>query len=38
MITHQFEVIKANSDNVVVGKDITKALGIILSFKDKVVQ
>ena len=38
IITHQFEVIKSSSDNMVIGRDVMNALGLILNFKDRLVQ
>lgn len=38
VITHRFEVIKDSKDAMVIGRDLMSALGLILNFKDKVVQ
>ena len=37
-ITHRFEVINDSQDEMVIGRDIMDSLGIVLNFKDKVVQ
>ena len=38
IITHQFEVIKSSSDNMVIGRDVMNVLGLVLNFKDRLVQ
>ncbi|OWZ03089.1 Pol Polyprotein [Phytophthora megakarya] len=38
IITHRFEVINDSKDTMIIGRDIMNELGLILNFKDKVVQ
>ncbi|POM79178.1 Pol protein [Phytophthora palmivora] len=38
VITHRFEVIEVSHDAMVIGGDIMNALGLVLDFKDKIVQ
>ncbi|KAG6611434.1 Pol Polyprotein [Phytophthora cinnamomi] len=38
IITHRFEVIDDSSDAMIIGRDIMNELGLILNFKDRVVQ
>uniref|UniRef100_A0AAV1U4K5 RNA-directed DNA polymerase n=1 Tax=Peronospora matthiolae TaxID=2874970 RepID=A0AAV1U4K5_9STRA len=38
IITHKFEILDQSQDAMVIGRDILNELGIVLNFKDKLVQ
>uniref|UniRef100_A0AAV1TBR0 Reverse transcriptase domain-containing protein n=1 Tax=Peronospora matthiolae TaxID=2874970 RepID=A0AAV1TBR0_9STRA len=38
IITHRFEILEKSQDAMVIGRDIMTSLGIVLNFKEKVVQ
>ncbi|DBA01578.1 TPA: LOW QUALITY PROTEIN: hypothetical protein N0F65_011549 [Lagenidium giganteum] len=38
VITHRFEVINDSHDSMEIGRDLMQSLGIIINFKDKLVQ
>uniref|UniRef100_A0AAV1SZK7 Peptidase A2 domain-containing protein n=1 Tax=Peronospora matthiolae TaxID=2874970 RepID=A0AAV1SZK7_9STRA len=38
IITHRFEILEKSQDAMVIGRDIMTSLGIVLEFKEKVVQ
>ena len=38
IITHKFEIMDQSQDAMVIGRDILNELGIVLNFKDKMVQ
>jgi predicted aspartyl protease len=38
IITHQFELIKKSSDEMIIGRDLLSTLGIVINFKDKTIE